>query len=56
MDKFELIESVRELNSTASVEFLSQFSENQLQEYIDHLLETSQEQLTAAACPAQHNR
>lgn len=49
MDKSELIETVRELNSTATVEFLSQFSERQLQEYIDHLLEMPVEQLTAAA-------
>ena len=40
MDKFELIETVRELNPTASIEFLSQFSEDELEEYLDHLLET----------------
>ena len=40
MDKFELIETIRELNSTASIEFLSQFSEQELEEYLDHLLET----------------
>ncbi|MBN1437375.1 MAG: hypothetical protein JW936_09885 [Sedimentisphaerales bacterium] len=40
MDKFELIETIRELNSTASIEFLSQFSESELEEYLDHLLET----------------
>ena len=39
MDKFELIESVRELNPTASVEFLSQFQERELEEYLDHLME-----------------
>ena len=39
MDKFELIETIRELNSTASIEFLSQFSEQELEEYLDHLLE-----------------
>lgn len=39
MDKFELIESVRELNPTASIEFLSQFTEQQLEEYLEHLLE-----------------
>jgi hypothetical protein len=47
MNKFELIESVRELNGSASVDFLSQFSEEQLQEYIDHLLEVDVKDLTA---------
>ena len=48
MTKFEIIESVRELNNTASVEFLAQFSENELQEYLDHLLELDMSELTAA--------
>ena len=48
MNKIELIEAVRELNSTASFEFLTQFTEEQLQEYIDHLLETDANNLTAA--------
>ena len=39
MDKFELIESVRELNPTASVEFLTQFHEKDLEEYLDHHME-----------------
>lgn len=55
MDKFELIETVRELNSTASIEFLSQFSDYQLQEYIDHLLEVHSSQLTASLTPALAN-
>ena len=49
MNKFELIEEVRQLNSTASIEFLSQFDIYQLQEYIDHLLELDIADLTAAA-------
>ena len=44
MNRFELIETVRELNYTATLEFLSQFTEDQLQEYIDHLLEVKQTQ------------
>ena len=48
MEKYELIEAVRELNSTASAEFLSQFSEYELQEYVDHLLELDLSVLTAA--------
>jgi hypothetical protein len=47
MNKFELIESIRELNHTASVEFLSQFNEGELQEYIDHLLAVDMSDLTA---------
>ena len=39
MDKTELIEAVRRLNVTASVEFLSQFSSEDLQEYFSHLEE-----------------
>ncbi|MCP4710159.1 MAG: hypothetical protein GY869_16170 [Planctomycetes bacterium] len=49
MSKAELIDAVRELNSTASKEFLSQFNERQLQEYIDHLLEVDFVNLTAIA-------
>lgn len=49
MNKFELIEEVRQLNSTASVEFLSQFDNFELQEYIDHLLEVPTCNLTASA-------
>lgn len=48
MTKPELIEAVREFNQTASEEFLSQFDEDQLQEYIDHLLEADMSNLTAA--------
>ena len=48
MNKAELIESIRELNATATVEFLQQFDEQELQAYIDHLLEVEMPQLTAA--------
>ncbi|MCK4628117.1 MAG: hypothetical protein KAT56_03880 [Sedimentisphaerales bacterium] len=49
MSKSELIETVREFNSTASVEFLSQFSDIELQEYIDHLQEVDTMELVATA-------
>jgi len=55
MNKAELIDAVRELNSSASVEFLSQFNEQQLQEYIDQLLELDFMDLTAAAAPPPPN-
>ena len=48
MTKFELIEEIRSLNSTASVDFLSQFDEYELQEYIDHLRQVDKDQLTAS--------
>jgi len=47
MDKFELIESVREMNPTATVEFLSQFTEYELEEYMNHLLEAEMSPLAA---------
>ena len=48
MNKSELIDSIREFNSTASVEFLVQFEEDDLKEYMDHLLEVHSVKLTAA--------
>lgn len=48
MDKAELIEAIRELNSSATPEFLEQFPEYELQEYVDHLLALNMSQLTAA--------
>ena len=55
MTKAELIQTVRELNLTASVEFLSQFNEIELEEYVDHLLEVDTVELTAAAGPMSYN-
>ena len=51
MDKYELIENVRELNPTASIEFLSQFEEDELEEYIEHLLDADLSE-TAALVPS----
>lgn len=48
MNKFELIEDIRRLNSTASVEFLSQFNIEELQEYVEHLMELDAADLSAA--------
>jgi len=50
MTKIELIDTIRELNSTASLEFLGQFSEVDLEDYVQHLLEIDSESLTAAGC------
>lgn len=48
MSKQELIETIRELNATATEEFLEQFSEYELQEYVEHLLDVDNTDLTAA--------
>lgn len=50
MTKIELINTIREMNTTASPEFLDQFSEIDLEEYAEHLLEVDNESLTAAGC------
>jgi len=55
MNKAELIEAIRELNFTASVDFLSQFTPEQLQQYLEHLLELSMAQLTAVVPDDQVN-
>jgi len=49
MSKAELIDAVRELNCTATKEFLAQFNERQLQDYLDNLLELDFVDLTAIA-------
>ncbi|MBI9018235.1 MAG: hypothetical protein JEZ07_13345 [Phycisphaerae bacterium] len=48
MNKFELIEAIRQLNFTASVDFLTQFDEKELTEYLHHLSEVDKADLTAA--------
>ncbi|MBN1764769.1 MAG: hypothetical protein JW860_05885 [Sedimentisphaerales bacterium] len=55
MNKSELIDSIRELNSTASVDFLNQFNEDDLLEYMEHLLDVSPEELTAAVPSVPYN-
>jgi len=55
MNKAELIEAIRELNFTASVDFLSQFNPEQLQQYLEHLLELNMSQLTAVTSDDQVN-
>jgi len=49
MDKSELIDQIRHLNATASFDFLNQFNEYELEEYLDHLHELDHGELTAAA-------
>ena len=47
MTKYELIQSIRDLNSTASEDFLSQFNEDELTEYLEHLMAVDTSDLTA---------
>ncbi len=49
MDKKELIECIREINRSATPEFLASFSAEQLRVYLDHLLEVDvAEEVTVA--------
>lgn len=49
MDKNDLIESIREINHSATPEFLAAFSAEQLRAYLDHLLEADvTEEVTVA--------
>jgi hypothetical protein len=45
MSKNELIDCICEINKTADPEFLSVFSEEQLNEYLEHLMELDIEEL-----------
>ena len=48
MDKSELIESIREINKTARPEFLAEFSEEELNTYLEHLMELNLEEVSVA--------
>jgi two-component SAPR family response regulator len=37
MNKRQLIEQIRQHNTTVAIEFLSQFDESALQQYLEHL-------------------
>ncbi len=45
MDKTELIDSICEINKTAKREFLAEFSEADLSDYLEHLMELDLEEL-----------
>lgn len=46
MDKQELIDCICEINKTAKPEFLAQFSEEELNAYLEHLMELDLEELS----------
>ena len=45
MSKSELIDCICEINKTAKPEFLTEFSEYELNEYLEHLMELDLEEL-----------
>lgn len=48
MNKRQLIDDIRRINLTARPEFLAQFDENALKQYLDHLEEARQKHLRNA--------
>lgn len=49
MSKRELIECICEINRSAKAEFLSSFSEEELNDYLEHLMELNLEDI-AVCC------
>lgn len=49
MSKRELIDCICEINTTAKPEFLADFDEQQLSEYLEHLMELDLEELAICA-------
>ena len=45
MGKRELIDCICEINISAKAEFLADFSEDQLKDYLEHLMELDLEEL-----------
>ena len=49
MSKRELIDCICEINRTAKAEFLARFSEGELKQYLEHLMELDLEELLVCA-------
>jgi hypothetical protein len=45
MNKNELIDCIREINRSAKPDFLSRFTEEQLNDYLEHLMQLSPQEL-----------
>lgn len=45
MSKNELIDCIREINRSAKPDFLSRFTEEQLKDYLEHLMQLDLEEL-----------
>jgi len=48
MDKKDLIDRICEINKTAKPEFLAEFSEEDLNAYLEHLMEADLQELGVA--------
>lgn len=48
MSKRDLIDCICEINTTATPEFLEDFSEDELHEYLEHLMELDLKELVVA--------
>ena len=49
MSKRELIDYIREINRSAKAEFLANFSEQELNAYLEHLMELDLEELAVCS-------
>jgi len=49
MSKRELIDCICEINRSARPEFLANFSEDELNEYLEHLMEVDLEELVVCS-------
>ncbi len=49
MSKRELIDCICEINKTAKPEFLAEFSEEELKQYLEHLMELDLEEILLCA-------
>jgi len=49
MSKRELIDCICEINKTAKAEFLARFSEEELKDYLEHLMELDLEEILVCA-------
>ena len=49
MSKRELIDCILEINKSAKAEFLARFSQEQLQDYLEHLMELDLDQVAVCA-------
>ena len=48
MDKSQLIENIREINRTARSEFLAEFTSEELNAYLEHLMELEPQEAMAS--------
>ena len=49
MSKRELIDCICEINKSAKAEFLARFSEDELKDYLEHLMELDLEEILVCA-------